>query len=167
MRNKIPIKTIWLPRPATKYSGCYPLHFEKTISGLLGTDNFIHVFSGSATVGHTVDINARCNPDTICNAEELPFPDNYFDGGFADPPYNERFAKGLYNCKYPKWSKWTKELVRVVKPKCKIGIMQNYVVPRLPECEYDNILVILLRIKQFPKIVTIQRKIKSKGEGNE
>lgn len=163
MKKKIPIKTIWLPRPASKYAGCYPLGFEKMIKDLLGTENYIHLFSGSAISGHTVDINPKCNPKTVANAEELPFEDNSFDGGFADPPYNERFAKELYNTPYPKWSKWTKELVRVVKDSGKIGIMQNYVVPRLPNCKYESIIVILLRIKQFPKIVTIQIK-DSKGD---
>ena len=36
--------------------------------------------------------------------------------------------------------------------------MQNYIVPRLPECDMEEIIVVLLRIKQYPKIVTIQRK---------
>ena len=156
--SKIPIETIWLPRPSSKYSGCYPLHFEKRISNLLETDNFVHLFSGSCKSGHTVDIKKDLIPDTVANAESLPFSDNYFDGGFADPPYTEKFAKELYNCNYPCWSKWTNELVRVVKNDCKIGIMQNYIVPRLKNCKYESILVVLLRIKQFPKIVTVQRK---------
>ena len=75
----------------------------------------------------------------------------------ADPPYTEEFAKNLYNCDYPIWSKWTKELVRVVKPQGRIGIMQNYIVPRLPNCDMDEIIVILLRIKQYPKMVTVQK----------
>jgi len=156
----IPIKTIWLPRPANNYRGCYPLHFERHLKELLDTENYIHLFSGHATSGHTVDINPDCNPKTIANAECLPFEDNSFDGGFADPPYNRKFARELYGLPYPIWNKWTKELVRVVRPSSKIGIMQNYIVPRLVGCEYDNILVILLRIKQFPKIVTIQHKVK-------
>jgi hypothetical protein len=36
--------------------------------------------------------------------------------------------------------------------------MQNYIVPRLPDCAMEEIIVILLRIKQYPKIVTVQRK---------
>ncbi len=156
--GKIEIETVWLPRPATKYSGCYPLHFERRIKKLLDTENYIHLFSGTAKTGHTVDIKPELKPKTIANCENLPFEDNYFEGGFADPPYNEKFAKELYNTKYPKWGNWTKELVRVVKSKGKIGIMQNYIVPRLPNCQYKKIYIILLRIKQFPKIVTIQQK---------
>jgi len=106
-------------------------------------------------------LKKELKPDTLASAEDLPFEDNSFEGGFADPPYNKHFAKTLYNCSYPKWSKWTKELVRVVRPGGRIGIMQNYIVPRLVNCKYDSILVILLRIKQFPKIVTIQHKLKT------
>jgi hypothetical protein len=36
--------------------------------------------------------------------------------------------------------------------------MTNYPVPRLAGCEWEKIVIILLRIKQYPKIVTIQRK---------
>jgi len=49
--------------------------------------------------------------------------------------------------------------VRVVKPGCRIGIMQNYIVPKLIQCVYEEIIVILLRIKQFPKVITLQRKL--------
>ena len=41
----------------------------------------------------------------------------------------------------------------------KIAIMQNYIVPRLPGCDFEEIITILLRIKQYPKIVTVQKKI--------
>ena len=78
----------------------------------------------------------------------------------ADPPYTPEFAKKLYNTDYPKWSLWTKELVRLVRPGGRIGIMQNYIVPRMADCDLEEIIVILLRIKQFPKLVTVQRKRK-------
>lgn len=155
----IPVETIWLPRPSSKYPGCYPLHFEKKIPDLLKTQNFIHAFSGMATIGHTVDINKDCNPKTVASIENLPFKNDSFDGAMADPPYNKEFARKLYNCDYPKWEKWTEELVRVVKTGGRIAIMQNYVVPRLKGCKYERIIVIITRIKQFPKIITIQKKI--------
>jgi len=151
---------VWLPRPATKYHGCYPLGFEKYIPQLLRTDNYIHFFGGKAKTGFRIDINEDVKPDLVANVENLSMiEDESFEGGFADPPYNEDFAKNLYNCDYPKWSLWTKELVRVVKRGGYIGIMQNYIVPKLPDCKYIEIFPILLRIKQFPKIVTIQQKI--------
>lgn len=155
----IPLETVWLPRPAAKYAGCYPVGFENKIKELLGTDNYIHFFSGLAKTGFKVDINPDTKPDFIGNVESLPNIKNCsFDGGIADPPYTEEFAKKLYNVPYPKWSLWTEELVRIVRPGGKIGIMQNYVVPRLPGCQYSKILVIITRIKQYPKIVTIQQK---------
>ncbi|MFW9872428.1 MAG: hypothetical protein ACFFG0_04940 [Candidatus Thorarchaeota archaeon] len=156
---KLKTEVLYLPRPATKYPGCYPLHFEKHIKKYLQTNNYLHLFSGSATSGYTVDINPNCNPKTVANAEELPFEDNTFKGAFADPPYTPEFAKELYNCEYPKWSKWTRELVRVVKNGSRIGIMQNYIVPKLPQCKYIKIIIILLRIKQYPKIITLQEKL--------
>ena len=93
------------------------------------------------------------------SAEDLPFDDNSFEAGAADPPYTEEFARTLYNCDYPKWSVWTKELVRVVKSGGKIAIMHNYIVPKLTGCEFTEIFVALNRIKQYPKIVTIQTKL--------
>lgn len=157
---KIKTEVLYLPRPSSFYPGSMPLHFEKKIPDILRTRNFVHLFSGMSKIGHTVDINPICKPKTLCNAETLPFPDNWFEGGFADPPYNKRFAKELYNCKYPKWSLWTKELVRVIKTGGRLAIMQNYIVPRLDKCKMEEIIIIIGRIKHFPKIVTVQVKNK-------
>lgn len=159
LHGKIPIDVMYLPRPAAKYPGCYPKFFEKHLSRLLETDNYIHFFGGKAETGVRVDINTDVNPDILGDVENLEgVEDNTYEGGMADPPYTVEFAKNLYHCKYPKWGLWTKELVRVVKPGGLIGIMQNYIVPRLPGCEYERLVIILIRIKQYPKIVTIQRK---------
>lgn len=156
---KIKTEVWYLPRPARFYPGSFPLHFEERIKDILETRNFVHFFSGLSKVGYTIDIKKEVNPKLIANVEEkLLFPNNYFDGGFADPPYNKLFAKKLYNCDYPKWSKWTKELVRIVKPGKKIAIMQNYIVPKLEKCTIIKIIIILGRIKHYPKIVTIQVK---------
>ena len=149
---------LYLPRPAAKYPGCYPLHFEKRLAEILETENYIHLFAGLATTGMRVDINQDVLPNTIANVQELPFTDNSFDGAMADPPYTPEFAKNLYDCEYPKWGKWTKEMVRVVRPGGRIAVMQNYIVPRLAGCDFEEVIVILLRIKQYPKLVTVQRK---------
>ena len=155
----IPIDvTAWLPRPAAKYHGCYPLGFEKHISNWLGTENYIHLFSGLSKTGFKVDIKPEVSPDLVANCEKLPLETESFDGGMADPPYTEKFAKELYNCDYPKWSLWTAELSRVVKKGGKIGIMHNYICPRITKCEFDHIYFIPTRIKQYPKVVTIYKK---------
>lgn len=155
------IKTsiMYLPRPAAKYHGCYPLHFERKLPKILETTNYVHFFAGMSKTGFRIDCNPAVEPDLVANVECLLLPDNSFDGGMADPPYTPEFAEKLYNTPYPIWSKWTKELVRVVKPGGRIGIMQNYIVPRLPGCQMEEIIVILLRIKQYAKIVTVQRKL--------
>lgn len=157
--GKIKTSILYLPRPAAKYSGCYPMHFEKHLPEILETTNYVHFFAGMSKTGYRIDCNPDVHPNLIANVENTNLPDCSFDAGMADPPYTPEFAKKLYNTEYPIWSKWTKELVRVVKVDGRIGIMQNYIVPRLPKCQMEEIIVILLRIKQYPKIVTIQRRI--------
>lgn len=156
--SKLKTQLMYLPRPAAKYPGCYPMYFEKKLPEILETENYIHLFSGMATTGTRVDISGEVTPSAIADVHALPFADNSFDGGMADPPYTKEFAENLYNTKYPKWGEWTNELARVVKSGGRIGIMQNYIVPRISKCVLEEIIVILLRIKQYPKIVTIQRK---------
>lgn len=156
----IPIKTIWLPRPAAKYPGCYPLGFENMLPKILKTSNYIHLFSGKAKTGFKVDIKMKLGPDLIADVHNLcKIKDNEFDGAMADPPYTKEFAKELYGTKYPKWSVWTKEMVRVVRPNGLIAVMNNYIVPQIKGCKFEEIIVILTRIKQYPKIVTVQRKV--------
>lgn len=157
--GKIPIEVLYLPRPASDYKGCYPMWFERHLPRLLETNNYVHFFGGKAKTGYRIDIKPELKPEYVCNVENVStISDNHFEGGMADPPYTPEFAHDLYNCEYPKWGKWTKELVRVVKPNGLIGIMNNYPVPRLPNCDWEKIVIILLRIKQYPKVVTIQRK---------
>ena len=100
----IPIlKPVWLPRPSNKRHGCFPLGFDKYIPELLRTDNYIHFFSGYSDKGYCVDIDPECKPDLVANVENIPqIKDESFEGAIADPPYNEKFAKNLYNCNYPK-----------------------------------------------------------------
>ena len=156
-------KEVWyLPRPASSYKGSYPLHFERHIKELLGTENYIHFFSGNAKTGFRIDINKDTNPDLVADVQNLygfvGLEDEKFEGGFADPPYSPEFAEKLYNTAYPNYNKWSKELVRLVKKGGRIGIMHNYIVPKPKGCTYEKVVVILLRIKQYPKVVTIFKK---------
>lgn len=156
--TKTKIRNFYLPRPAVKYPGCYPAYFEKRLPEILETSDYIHLFAGMSFSGLRVDIKPEVSPDVVADVHTLPFPDGCFLGGMADPPYTKEFAQDKYRTEYPRWNTWTKELVRVVQPGGRIGIMHNYVVPRLAGCIMEEIIVILLRIKQYPKIVTVQRK---------
>jgi hypothetical protein len=153
-------KEIWyLPRPATSYRGCYPLHFERRLKEILGTEDYVHFFSGSAKTGFTIDIKAETNPTMVADVQtRLPFEDGKFEAGFADPPYTKEFAEKLYGTEYPNYNKWVSELVRIVKSGGRIGVMNNYIVPRPKGCTYEKIIVVLLRIKQYPKVITIFTK---------
>jgi hypothetical protein len=156
---KLKVSTMWLPRPAVKYHGCYPMWFENRLPEILETTNYVHFFAGMSKTGYRIDVNPSVNPDLVADVECTGLPSESFEAGMADPPYTPEFAEKLYNTPYPKWTKWTKELVRLVKPGGRIGIMQNYIVPQLAGCQMEEIIVILLRIKQYPKIVTVQRKL--------
>ena len=159
--SKIKTDVWYLPRPASKYPGCYPLWFEKRIPEILELkkgQNYLHLFAGKTTTGFRVDVNPDVEPDLVGDAHSLPLEDNSFYGAMADPPYTPEFAESLYGTVYPKWNIWTKEMARLVKPGHRIAIMHNYIVPRISGCDMEEIIVILTRIKQYPKIVTIQRK---------
>lgn len=157
----IELKTIWLPRPAHDYPGAYPRGFENMIQDILDTTDYVHFFAGKAKTGYRIDCNPGVCPDLVADVHDLHMiPDGHFQAGIADPPYTEEFARDLYGTKYPTWSKWSRELARVVRPGGKIAVMHNYIVPKIPGCEYEKIIVILTRIKQYPKIVTVQRVVK-------
>jgi len=157
--GKLQTSILYLPRPAAKYPGCYPMHFERRLPEILEAEDYVHLFAGMSKTGYRINIKPEVSPDLIADVHNLNIPDNTFNAGMADPPYMKEFAKNLYDTEYPVWSLWTKEFVRIVKPGGRLAIMHNYIVPRLPGCEMEEIIVILLRIKQYPKIVTIQRKI--------
>lgn len=152
------LSVLYLPRPASKYPGCYPMHFERRLPEILETTNFVHFFAGMSRLGYRIDCNPDVKPDLVADVHCTGLPDNSFVAGMADPPYTPEFAERLYNTEYPRWGEWTKELVRLVRPGGRIAIMHNYIVPRLIDCDLEEIITILLRIKQYPKIVTVQRK---------
>lgn len=158
--SKLQTDVWYLPRPATDYPGCYPQWFERRIPEILQieNDNFIHLFAGKTTSGFKVDVNSSVAPDLVSDVHGLPLESEMFDGAMADPPYTPEFAETLYGTEYPKWGMWTKEMARVVKPGKLIAVMHNYIVPQIAGCKMERIIVILTRIKQYPKIVTIQRK---------
>ena len=151
--------TACLPRPAWKYPGAYPLGFEKYIPKMIQTNDFVHLFSGLSKTGHRVDISPDTNPDTLADCHDLPFEDESFMGAMADPIYEQKFADTIYKQALPKWSVWTKELVRVVKKGGLIGIMHNYEVNRLAGTQYEAVYYFANRPKHFPRVVTVFCKI--------
>jgi len=113
-----------------------------------------------AKTGFKVDIKKEVNPDMVADVHDLSRIKDYeFEGAMSDPPYTKEFAEELYGIKYPKWSIWTKEMVRVVRPNGLLAVMNNYIVPQIKGCKFEEIIVILTRIKQYPRIVTVQRKV--------
>ena len=146
-----------LPRPAHKYQGAYPLGFEQRIHKIIQTKDYIHLFSGKSKTGYRIDIknDIDVKPDCVADCYQLPFKDESFSGGMADPIYTQEFADNLYKQPLPKWNQWTKELVRVVKTGGLIGIMQNYEVNRLQGCQYWDVHYIANRPKHYPRIITV------------
>lgn len=80
--------------------------------------NTIEVCSNSVGNAFTVDINPKYEPSCVDNAETLSkIPSNSFDRFRADPPYNERTAKEMYNTSLPDVGKLLKSGTRVCKHK--------------------------------------------------
>ena len=115
-----------LPRPVGKYKTRHPDELLKRLEVLIGPFNnkkILHLFSGISRFPNAkhevrVDINSEVNPDYILDLkkDKLPFPDNYFDIVYADPPYYDFkpycFVKGA---------------VRVLKPNGFLVILHQLV----------------------------------------
>ena len=147
---------IWyLPKPESRYRGAFPLHFTKWFTKLVGTDEFINLFSGGSKFGFKVDMKIENKPDIVADIHNLPFRDKVFANSIADPPYSDAFAKELYNTPPLKSTQWVKEMVRVTKAGGLVCIMHNYPMAQPKNCKYECIVVILQRIKQYCKVVTV------------
>lgn len=150
----------YLPRPASKYRGAFPLHFAKWFTKLVGSSDFINLFSGPSEFGSIkVDMKAENKPDIVADVHNLPFRSESFANSFADPPYNDNFAKELYNTPPLKSIQWINEMVRITRKGGLVCIMQNYPMAKPKHCKYESIIVILQRIKQYCKVVTMFRKV--------
>lgn len=131
-----------LPRPSkSKYTGSFPLHFEKKLLRELNIDTrgpehkvkILHPFGGKAEFGIRVDIKPEVNPDVIADAHSLPFKNGMFDVVILDPPYNDEYSKRLYNTGNIKlrWGKYTTEAVRVLKEEGYVVIYHYLATPRI------------------------------------
>ena len=104
-----------LPRPTGKYKTRHPDELLKRLESLIGpfkNKKILHLFCGISKFPNAkkeirIDINPKVNPDIVLDLkkEKLPFPNNYFDIVYADPPY--------YN--FEPYC-FVEEAVRVLKP---------------------------------------------------
>jgi 16S rRNA G966 N2-methylase RsmD len=152
-----------LPRPSrSKYVGSFPLHFERKLLNLLEIDptthKILHTFGGKAEFGWRCDINPDVKPDVVCDAHYLPFHNNEFDLVILDPPYNEEFAKQLYNTGKLRFKQYTSEAVRV----CKNGgfvVMYHYLAtPSLKDVKLVKRILMETRPWHKARIVHIHQK---------
>ena len=155
---------IWcLPRPrkTNKYKGGFPLHFEKKLFELYHwPSKILQPFGGMAEYGERVDINSEVNPDFIGDAHNLYFiKDNTYDFILLDPPYSCDLSGKLYKTGNIKYSKYTKEAVRICKPNGYIAMYHWFVTPRISGTIYDKRIVIITRIWHHPSVCTIFKKI--------
>lgn len=108
--------------------GAYPYNYLEFIDNVFGAEpNTIEVCSRSIEAGFyqnehkkaafTVDINPECKPSLVADGQTLDgIKDNTFSRWRCDPPYNEKTAKEMYNCKLPSLSKLLAAGARIVKP---------------------------------------------------
>lgn len=92
------------------------------------TGKLLHLCSGDQVDGITVDIDPTAMPKVIADARRLPFPSNYFDVVFADPPYSVGYA-GEWPAEYPRPAHLLREMYRTAKPGGTIAFFHLLVVP--------------------------------------
>lgn len=160
----IPRETWWLPRPSkSKYKGSFPLHFETKLFRLYPSMNILQPFGGMATVGKRCDINSEVKPDYVCDAHELPFPDNSdFDFILLDPPYSNDYSSELYGTGKLHKKKYVSEAVRVCKPGGFIAHYDIVLNPRPEGTNYDRIIIVLTRVYHKPRVCCVYKKVGGK-----
>jgi hypothetical protein len=99
--------------------GKYPTRYIEMLDTIFGTcSNTIEVCSNSVSNKNcfTVDINPAHNPSCVDDAEILSkIPSNSFERYRADPPYNQRTAREMFQTDLPNIGKMLKAACRVVK----------------------------------------------------
>ena len=138
-----------LPRPKPPYyPGAWPLHFEQRLIRLLGNpdpNKIIHLFSGSAEIGKTIDIRPEANPDFVADAHDLSFiKDSSYKIVVCDPPYSDEEAKELYKVETPlKFKTWIREAVRICEDNGFIVLYHDRWLPKPPSCSYWMRIIVL------------------------
>ena len=114
-----------------KGGGAYPANYLQMIENIFGPEpNTIEVCSGTVSNKNyfTVDINPDVKPSLVGDGQVLGIGDNTFNRWRCDPPYNEKTARGMYNCELPSLSRLLQAGTRVVKPNSLMFLLcsQNY-----------------------------------------
>jgi len=152
-----------LPRPnKSKYIGSFPLHFEGKLLKLLDIDpkrdRILHPFGGKAEFGIRGDINPEVQPDCVCDAHNLPFRNNGFDLVILDPPYNEDYAKRLYNTGKLKFKTYVAEAVRVCKEMGFVVMYHYLATPRIENTILVKRILMETRVWHKARIIHIHQK---------
>ena len=157
--NKFKPRCWHLPRPSkSRYKGSYPLHFETKFKQFIRSSDYLHLFSGKAETGFKVDLKIENKPDIVADVHHLPFRDQSFPAALADPPYNDKYAKRLYNTPKLKLKQFTNEIVRVVKSGGIIAFYHLMLFPNPDKCEYLGVITIITRVFHHARVVTVFQK---------
>lgn len=126
------ITGVWAcPRPTGKYKIRHQDSLVNRLEVLIGPYNdkrILHLFCGIARFSNAleevrIDINPDVEPDIVMDLRKntIPYPDNYFDVVYADPPYYD----------FPPYS-FVDEAVRVLKPHGFLVILHQlvYITPK-------------------------------------
>jgi DNA replicative helicase MCM subunit Mcm2 (Cdc46/Mcm family) len=167
-------------RMRAETDGAYPTNYLEFIDNVFGPEpNTIEVCSrtvkGLNQDGNvfTVDINPEFKPDLVADGQDLSeIPANKFSRYRADPPYNTKNAREMYNTELPNVSKLLKEGSRIVKPgsllfllhathgPASIGALKRigYLsISAIPNNETRILNIYLKQDKEFPEIRPVVR----------
>lgn len=160
----IPTLAWTLPRVrADKFRGGFPLFFEQNLQQLLGhPDKILHPFGGRAEIGERCDIDPLVEPDHVCDAHELPFPDDTYDLVVLDPPYSDEEALELYKTTVKlRPGAYIAEAVRVLKPGGWLVIYTDRESKRPARCNNAMRIVVVLRQPHRPRVANVFQKRKA------
>jgi len=139
------------------------LYFKREF--LSNNKSLASAFCGELKDGFKIDIDPKVNPDLVYDITK-PFPKefhNRFDVVFADPPYNEQFAKE-WGVKYPKPSVILKNLGEIVKPNGILSMLHILIMPPPKGFVRHSIIGIPCGSYNATRVLNVYTKENSKRE---
>lgn len=119
----------------------YPSRFiynvRKTYPSML-SDNTLHMFSGSSSIGVTTDFREETGADIIAPYDALPIDAGAFEAVLADPPYADHW-QNQWHGGLPKPKTILREASRVVKSGGLVGILHIIIIPAYKEFGVERI----------------------------